>query len=302
VRTNTLVSNGWSPEVREVAQEWFDWSEIRWSGSHQHVPVVYSPWQDHHGSFNSIDFQRSTYDGLQDLDELVRLGRSASGGWLIIQVHDVVVNLEDSPDPPRAMLAEEYAYLIEQLHLAGARFVTFSEGAMAVARDNPGNRLRNTLFARHAFHSRDHLLLPMDWLVYASPEESTGVQLSPDGTAIFQSHQVPGLLNLRQWISPDLLDESQFILRARVDLDEVESGEIRVGLRGPLGEKLAVIGPADRRVCLEIPRAEIAAGPVGERDLLLEIRATALVGRATVSDLSLVPLRSRRQRCGPSLR
>ena len=302
VRTNTLASNGWSPEVREVAREWFDWTEIRWAGSHHHVPVMYSPWQDPHGSFNSIDFQRSTYDGLQDLDELVRFGRTDSSGWLIIQIHDVVEQLEDSPDPPRAMLVEEYAYLIQQLHQAGARFVTLSEGAEAVALDNPGNRVRNTLFARNAFHSRDDLLAPMDWLVAATPEESASVEFLSNGEVVFRSPQVPGRLTLKQWISPNLFDERRFVLRARANLAGAETGSVQVSLRGPLGERLAVIGPGGGDVCLEIAQAEIAMEPLGERDIVLEIRATDLLGTASLSDLSLVPMRTGRQKCRSSVR
>jgi hypothetical protein len=233
---------------------------------------------------------------------LVRFGRSDSSGWLILQIHDVVERLEDSPDPPRAMLVEEYAYLIQQLEQAGARFVTFSEGADAVVRDNPGNRLRNTRFARNAFRARGDLLAPMDWLFAATPEDSAEVAFLPDGKVIFESLPTPGRLALKQWISSELFDERRFVLRLRADLTGVEAGSVLLRVRGPGGEELATLGPSDESLCLEIVRSGIATEPPGARDLALEIRATDLVGTAVLSDLALIPMRTGRQRCRSGFR
>jgi hypothetical protein len=200
------------------------------------------------------------------------------------------------------MLVEEYAYLIQRLQQTGARFVTLSEGAEAVALDNPGNRVRNTLFARNVFHSRDDVLAPMDWQIAATPEESAGVEFSTGGEVVFRSLQAPGRFTLRQWVSPNLFDERRFVLRARADLAGAEAGSIQVSLRGPLGERLAVIGPGGGDVCLEIAQAEIAMEPMGERDVVLEVRATDLLGTASLSDLSLAPMRTGRQKCRSSVR
>jgi peptidoglycan/xylan/chitin deacetylase (PgdA/CDA1 family) len=296
VRTNTLASNGWSPEVRVVAASFFDWTEVRWSGWPGHVPVMYSPYQDLHGGFNSIDFQRSAYDGLADLDELVRFARSDSSGWLIIQLHDVVARLEDSPDPPRAMLVEEFAYLVQRLEEAGARFVTFSEGAEAVARDNPGNRLRNTRFARNPFLSRTDQL-PMDWGLSVEPPGDGSIDYDANGRLSFSSPDRPARFAATQWISPDLLDGRRFVLRGRADLEGQDGGDLFVRLRGPVGERTGSFDPGTGALCLEVSPSEIGGATFGEWEVRLEIRANDLQGAVVVSNLSLVPLRSGHQRC-----
>ncbi|MFQ5768652.1 MAG: hypothetical protein ACE5ID_11820, partial [Acidobacteriota bacterium] len=193
VRTNTLPLNGWDQNVRQVAVDYFDWTEIRWAGSLQHVPVIYGPGQDPHGSFRSIDFNRATFGGLKDLDTLVRLLLTDGGGWLIFQVHDVVDNLSDSPDPPTAMLTGEYLYLVERLKASGAQFVTFSEGARMIQRPHTGNRLRNTRFGLHSFLRPDEALV-LDWFPSVQPADGAALKFFADGTVSLESPDSPAWL------------------------------------------------------------------------------------------------------------
>jgi hypothetical protein len=207
----------------------------------------------------------------------------------------VVDDLALSPDPPRAMLTSEYAYLIQGLAVAGARFVTFSEAAAEVARDNPGNRLRNTSFAMHGFVVRPPDI-PIDWFPIAAPAVGGTIRFPAAGQVRMASPQ-PATLVLRQTISPVLFKDPSYVLRARTDLAGLQSGTLTLGLRGPLGERLAVFDSSSGEFCLEIVPAEITAAGAGETDVLFEVKATGLTGVALLSDFELLPRRRRQQEC-----
>ena len=288
IRTNTLASNGWSEAVREVAVEYFDWSEVAWGGSHQHVPVVFAPELDLHGDLNSVDFQRGAYDGPPDIQELVRLARTGGGGWLIIQLHDVVEQLEDSADPPRAMLVDEYRLMVESLAAAGVRFVTFAEGAERIQRDAPGNIFRNNFFGRHPFKERPDLVR-MDWTSAAGAEGAT-VDFQGDGSLRFTSQET-SRLTARQPISAYLLDEPSYVLRLQTDLTRVQGGLVRAMVRGPAGERSQVLSAGGGDFCMEFSAWEVVGAPpqAGQVEWLLS--AEQFTGTALVGKLSLEALR-----------
>jgi len=285
IRTNTLASNAWSAAVRQVAAVSFDWSEVAWNGSNQHVPVVFSSSLDPHGDLNSVTFQRDTFEELPDIQDLVSLARTGGGGWLIIQVHDVVERLEDSPDPPRAMLVDEYRLMVESLAAAGVRFVTFSEGAEMIQHDADGNLIRNSLFARNPFK-----ILPdfvrLDWTSSTWGDENTSLEFQNDGTLRLAA-QVPSRLTATQRITPALSVEQDYVLRLAVDLSDLQGGVIRAGLRGPAGERMQALSSYSKGFCMEFPAREVAGAPPQAGPVEFLIATDQFTGTATLGDISL---------------
>jgi peptidoglycan/xylan/chitin deacetylase (PgdA/CDA1 family) len=299
VATNTLASNGWSPQARAVAEQHFAQTEVAWRSSFTHVPVAFNPAPDRHGEFNSIDFQRAHWDGQADLDEIDRLAAARGGGWLIIQLHDVVGRLEDSPNPEQAMLTGEFRALVSTLTTAGAHFVTFSGGAAQVAVESEGNRLRNTAFGNHPFKSRPSTSR-LDWL--ADPGDSGSIAFGADGFIEMAAPDGPEQMSVSQWLSPRLLGESRHILRLTPDLSGVAAGTVAVSLRGPLGERAVALSPLEPEVCLELSMLDVAGPDAQEGEVTLRLHASGLQGRARIGNLSLEPLRPGLRGCGNSPR
>lgn len=297
ISTNTLASNGWNPAVRTVASASFDWTEVRWSGAPNHVPVMYWRGNDAHGTFNSIDFQRASYDGVADLDALVPFALTEPGGWLILQLHDVVRDPADSIDPQRAMTVDEYARLIQGLQAAGIRFVTFAEGAELIRRANSGNVLRNTRFGVHTFRP-SNTGLPLDWYPWASPTPGAATTFDANGRVSFHSPAEPAWFSLVQPLDAALLVDGRFALRFQADSSGLVGGTLEAMLSGPAAAKVAPVSPAGGEFCLEVDPRPLGAGDTGLEGIALTLRGAEIRGRVSIQGLSLTPIRNTRDGCG----
>jgi peptidoglycan/xylan/chitin deacetylase (PgdA/CDA1 family) len=284
VRTNTLASNSWSDSVRSLALWFFDWTEIRWRGAPGHIPVNYGLDIDPHGTFQSVDFQRASFDGDADIDALARFADNEARGWLIIQLHDVVERLEDSPHPPTAMLVGEYERLVTCLAERGVEFVTFSEGAERIREQNRLNQLRNTGFGVHPFLNRTGVL-PMDWRVSGGSGTASSVSFEEDGVLVLESLAQPAPFYLGQTL--DVLPRRLRSLVVRLHVKGEGEGRVEAGLRGPHGAVIHEVAGQD--VCFEIPWSRLSRDRAGTGEIEFVIRASDLLGWREVSGLSVTP-------------